>query len=106
MVGALALTVLSSPAVSSQNTGNGAGKYTKAEIEKMDQAVKSGKTVSLGKNGEWSVSGTGGMDPGAMLARFERLPGGKAATKVGHRIISIYREYLEKLEAFVRNLGI
>lgn len=99
---------LSGPVIAAGADGNAGGSYSKEDIEQMEQVVKSGKTVSLGKDGGWSISGTGtaAEDPESMLAKFEHLPGGKTAVAIGRKIISMYKEYLAKLEVYARDIGI
>jgi hypothetical protein len=104
LVAVLLAGVMSGPAFSANKPG--VGTYSAEDIEKMEKAVKSGKTVSLGKGQQWSVSETGETDPEAVLAKFENLPGGKYAVKAGRYIISMYKFYLCKMEAFIRDIGL
>ena len=108
MLAALIIGLFPATVFSSPEAGGGAGAYSKEDIEKMEQAIKSGKTVSLGKGNQWSVSGTGtGSDSAeAILAKFEHLPGGQTAVKIARKIISMYREYLDKIEVFAKNIGL
>jgi len=106
--------VFSSPVHSANNTGSGNGNsdatgkggFSQAEIEKMDKAIKAGNTVTLKEGGNWTVSGTGTGDYEAILAKFENMPGGKTATMLGRKIITMYREYLDKIEAFAKSIGL
>lgn len=68
------------------------------EYEKMTKDLKEGKPLdAAGK--KFTLSETGDM-----LAKFEHLPGGKTAVAIGRKIIVMYREYLDKLMAFVREI--
>lgn len=107
MVLGLAGAILSVPVLAVEKAG-GLGGYSQEDIAKMEKAVKDGKTISLGQGKEWTISATGegAVDSEALLAKYEHLPGGKTMVAVARKIITMYRVYLDKIEAFADHIGL